>query len=127
MKFFEVNRPTCLSTDYSRIGVSYFLFQKYGCYPTGIGSNYGKVHWKLVLAGSCVTIEVEFCYAPVEEALALGYRLESYWMIVMGSPDLLVSVDHKPLVKIFPDKALEDTKNLRLFSLKECTLMTGST
>lgn len=38
---FEVNRPTCLSTDYSRIGVGYFLFQKYCRCPTGIGSNYG--------------------------------------------------------------------------------------
>lgn len=54
---------------------------------------------------------MEFCYAPVEgEALALVYRLESCRIFVMGSPDLLVSVDHKPLVKIFPDKALEDTK-----------------
>lgn len=54
-------------------------------------------------------IEVEFCYAPVEGE-ALVYRLESCRIFVMGSPDLLVSVDHKPLVKIFPDKALEDTK-----------------
>lgn len=75
VKSFEVNRPTCLSTDYNRIGVGYFLFQKYCRCPTGIGSNYGKVHWKLVLAGSCVTIEVEFCYAPVEGGFGFGLQV----------------------------------------------------
>lgn len=44
-------------------------------------------------------------------------------MFVLGSPDLLVSIDHKLLVKIFLYKALEDIKILRLFSLKEHMLM----
>lgn len=40
-------------------------------------------------------------------------------MFVWRRPDLLVLVNHKPLVNIFLDKALEDIKktNPRLFSL----------
>lgn len=35
----------------------------------------------------------------------------------------MVTVDHKPLIKIFSDKALDDIKNRQLFSLKERSLM----
>lgn len=105
---FEVNRPICLSTDYRRTGVGYLLFQKYCSLPTGISLNCGKDYWKLVLAESHFINEVESHYAPVEEeALALVYELESFHMSVLRSPDLLISVDHKTLVKIFKTKLLK--------------------
>ena len=44
-------------------------------------------------------------------------------MFILRCPELLVTVDHKPLIKIFSDKAIEDIKNLRLFSLKGRSLM----
>ena len=124
VKTFEVNRPTCLSTDFSKTGIGYFLFQKHCNCATEAGPICGKDHWKLILAGSRFTSDAESRYAPVEgEALALVYGLEACRMFVLGCPELLVTVDHKPLIKIFSDKALEDIKNPRLFSLKERSLM----
>ena len=124
VKTFKINRPTCLSTDFSRTGIRYFLFQKYCSCATKAGPACGKDHWKLILAGSRFTSDAESRYAPVEgEALTLLYGLEACQIFVLGCPELLVTVDHKPLIKIFSDKAMEDIKNLRLFSLKERFLM----
>ena len=41
---------------------------------------------------------------------------------VLGYIDLIVAVDHKPLLKLFGDRALEDIPNCRLCNLKEKTL-----
>lgn len=124
VRTFEVNRPTCLSTDFSKTGLGYFLFQKHCNCATEAGPKCGEDHWKLILAGSRFTNDAESRYAPVEgEALALVYGLEACQMFVLGCPELLVTVDHKPLVKIFSDKALEDIKNPRLFNFKERSLM----
>lgn len=52
VKAFEVNRPTCLSTDFSKTGAGYFLFKKHCKCATKAGPIYGKDHWNLILAGS---------------------------------------------------------------------------
>ena len=44
-------------------------------------------------------------------------------MFVLGSPNLTVAVDHKPLIKIFDDRQLNTIDNPRILSLKEKTLM----
>ena len=121
---FELDRTTGLATDYSKTGISYFLFQKH-CSCTGEPDmSCGNGHWKLILSGSRFTNDAESRYAPVEgEALALVYGLESCRMFVLGCPDLLVTVDHKPLVKIFSDQALENISNPRLLNFKEKSLM----
>ena len=41
---------------------------------------------------------------------------------VLGCMDLIVAVDHKPLLNRFVDRSLEDIPNNRLDSLKEKTL-----
>ena len=41
---------------------------------------------------------------------------------MLGCEDLIVAVDHKPLLKIFGDRSLEDIPNSRLRNLKEKTL-----
>ena len=41
---------------------------------------------------------------------------------VLGCSDLVVAVDHKPLLKLFGDRCLEDIPNPRLRNLKERTL-----
>ena len=48
--------------------------------------------------------------------------LEKARCFVLGCSDLIVAVDHKPLLKIFRDRALEDISNARLRNLKEKTL-----
>lgn len=86
MKTSKVNRPMCLSTDFSRTGLGYFLFQKHCNCAIKVGPICGEDHWKLILAGSQFTSDTESCYAPVEgEALVLVYGLELCWMFSVWS------------------------------------------
>ena len=41
----------------------------------------------------------------------------------MGCNDLVVTVDHKPLTKLFGDRRLDEIDNPRLFRMKRRTLM----
>ena len=124
VRAFEVNRATCLSTGWSKTGIGYVLHQKHCSCTLDNAPHCGPGHWKLVFAGSRFTTESEARYAPVEgEALALVYGLQQARMFVLGCPDLIVVVDHKPLVRLFSDQTLEKIKNPRLFSLKEKSLM----
>ena len=73
--------------------------------------------------GSRFTRPAESRYAPVEgEALAVVYSLDKAKHFVLGCSDLIVAVDHKPLLKIFGDRSLADIPNPRLRNLKEKTL-----
>ncbi len=124
VKIFDINRHTCLRTDWSKQGIGYFLAQKhcecnpnrsYGCCPDG---------WKITLAGSRFLSPAEKNYAPVEgEALAVAWALEQTRYFTMGCNDLKVIVDHKPLTKLFGDRRLDEIDNPRLFRLKRRTLM----
>ena len=123
VRTFEIDRPTCLSTDWSQQGIGFTLQQKICicdikaaplCCPDG---------WKLVLAGSRFTSAAESRYAPVEgEALAVTYGLEKCRLYIAGCHDLIVAVDHAPLVKLLSDRHLNDIPNPRLLRLKEKTL-----
>ena len=95
----------------------YWILPSYNIAPV---PHCGDVHWKLILVGSRFTLDAVSQYAPVEgEALALIYRLEQCRMFVLGCPNLIISVDNKPLVKIFGDQPLENVKNPRLQHFKE--------
>ena len=121
---FEVDRHTCLSTDWSKIGIGYALFQKHCDCVAPVNPNCGGGHWKLIYAGSRFTRETESRYAPIEgEALALVYGLQSCRMFVLGSPNLLVTTDHKPLTRIFNDRSLDSIDNPRVRSFKEKSLL----
>ena len=73
--------------------------------------------------GSRFTSATESRYAPVEgEALAVADALEKARYFVLGCNDLVIAVDHKPLLKIFWDRSLENFPNARLRNLKENTL-----
>ena len=124
VRSFELNRPTCLATDWSKTGLGYTLTQRHcDCQDPPV-PNCGPGHWKLVLAGSRFTKDPETRYAPIEgEALALVQGLQSCRMFTLGCPDLIVAVDHKPLIKIFNDRELDTISNPRLLQLKEKTLM----
>jgi hypothetical protein len=123
VKIFDISRRTCLRTDWSKKGIGYFLSQKhckcidasYGCCPDG---------WKVTLAGSRFLSKEEKNYVPIEgEALAVVWALEQTLYFTMGCNDLLIILDHKPLVKIFGDRRLDEIDNPRLFRLKQRTLM----
>ena len=123
VEIFEKDRPTCIATDWSKIGIGYWMFQKHCACPTRelFCCNDG---WRITLVGSRFTHAAESRYAAIEgEALAVAEALEKCRHFILGCSELYVAVDHKPLVKIFGDRALADITNSRLRNLKEKTLM----
>ena len=122
VKIFDKGRKTCLTTDWSKEGIGLFLLQKHCACPGEVPfcCNDG---WKVTLVGSRFTHPAESRYAPIEgEALAVADALERTRYFVLGCDDLIVAVDHQPLLKVLGDRKLEDIKNPRLLNLKEKTL-----
>ena len=116
---FDKSKPTCLATDWSKSGIGFWLFQKHCecaskkpfCCPSG---------WKIAIVGSRFMHAAESCYAPVEgEALAEADALDKARFFVLSCNDLIIAVDHKPLLKIFSDRSLEEISNSRIRNLKE--------
>ena len=58
----------------------------------------------------------------VGEALAVTWALEQTKFFTMGCDNLLLVVDHKPLVRIFGDRRLDEIENDQLYRLKRKTL-----
>ena len=124
VKIFDVNRSTCLRTDWSKKGIGFLLAQKH-C-ECGPDDSFGCCQdgWKITLAGSRFLSSAEKNYAPVEgEALAVAWALEQTRYFTMGCNKLKIIVDHKPLTKLFGDRRLDEIDNPRLFRLKRRTLM----
>ena len=116
---FQMNRTTCISTDWSKQGIGFTLSQKH-CRCEHDTPICGEGHWKLIMAGSRFTRPAESRYAPIEgEALAVAWALQRCKVFVMGCPNLIVAVDHKPLIRILDDRPLESIENPRLLRLKE--------
>ena len=122
VRIFDKSKPTCLATDWSKSGIGFWLFQKH-C-PCNSSKLYCcQTGSKITLAGSRFTHAAESRYAPIEgEALAVVYALDKARYFVLGCPNLIVAVDHKPLLKIFGDRSIQDIPNPRLRNLKEKTL-----
>ena len=122
VEIFDKKRPTCLATDWSKSGIGFWLLQKH-CKCTVIEPFCCKNGWRTTLVGSRFTHPAESRYAPIEgEALAVAEALKKTRYFVLGCPNLIVAVDHKPLLKIFGDRHLHDIQNPRLRNLKEKTL-----
>ena len=122
VEIYDLTRVTCLRPDWSQKGIGYFLSQKHcecessvpGCCEHG---------WRITLAGSRFLKPAETRYAAIEgEALAIAWSLEHTKHFTQGQDNLVIVTDHKPLVKLFGDRALDQIANSRLFSLKQRTL-----
>lgn len=120
---FDPTLPTCLATDFSGVGIGFFLLQKScscssrlpTCCPTG---------WRLCLVGSRFLHPAETRYAPIEgEALAVAYGLRQSRYFVLGCKDHIIATDHKPLLNVWNDRSLSDIQNRRLQILKEKNLL----
>ena len=119
---FDKARPTCLATDWSKDGIGFWVFQKH-CACTSSKPFCCQTGWKITLVGSRFTSGAESRYAPIEgEALAVVDALDKARHFLIGCSDLTVAVDHKPLLKTFGDRSLNDIPNPRLRNLKEKSL-----
>ena len=122
VEIFDKSRPTCLATDWSKDGIGFWLFQKH-CDCTQTEPFCCKSGWKVTLVGSRFTSGAESRYAPIEgEALAVVDALDKARHFTLGCDNLVVAVDHKPLLKVFGDRSLNDIPNPRLRNLKEKSL-----
>ncbi|KAJ8335347.1 hypothetical protein SKAU_G00386890 [Synaphobranchus kaupii] len=122
VEIYDMQKRTCLRPDWSRRGIGYFLLQQHcGC-PSGI-PDCCPGGWRVTLAGSRFLSPTEQRYAAIEgEALAVAWGLEQTRYFTQGCDNLVVVTDHKPLVKIFGDRTLDEITNSRLFRLKQRTL-----
>lgn len=122
VRIFDSTRRTCLTPDWSKSGIGYWLRQKH-CNCASLTPDCCDHGWKITLAGSRFLRSAEQRYAPVEgEALAVAWALEDTKFFTLGCDDLIVCTDHKPLVKIFGDRSLDEITNTRIFRLKQRTL-----
>ena len=122
VKSFDPKGTTCIATDWSKSGIGFCLLQK-TCNCTDITPVCCPDGWVLVLCCSRYTSPAESRYSPVEgECLGVAWSLNKAKYFVLGCENLIVAVDHKPLLGILGDKSLEEIDNPRLENLKEKTL-----
>ena len=122
VRIFDKTKHTCLATDWSKQGIGYWLFQKH-CHCPANALFCCKDGWKITIVGSRFTHPAESRYAPVEgEALAVADALDKARHFVLGCKSLTIAVDHRPLLKIFGDRSLDQISNTRLRNLKEKAL-----
>ena len=122
VEIFDPEKPTCLATDWSKTRIGYWMFQKH-CRCPAEDIFCCKTGWKVTLVGSHFTHAAESRYAPIEgEALAVADALEKAKHFVLGCKRLTIATDHRPLLKIFGDRSLDNIGNPRLRNLKEKTL-----
>ena len=123
IKTFDVDKATCLQTDWSRDGIGYLLLQKNCQCTENENPICCKNGWHLVFAGSRFTRDAETKYSPTEgEALAVAWSLEHAKMFVLGCKNLIISTDHKPLEGILRDRHLSTIANPRILNMKQRTL-----
>ena len=122
VRIFDKSKPTCLATDWSNSGIGFWLFHKH-CHCADTKPFCCRQGWQITLVGSRFTHAAESRYVPVEgEALAVADALDKARFLILGCEELIVAVDHKPLMKIFGDRSLDDISKNRLRNLKEKTL-----
>ena len=122
VEIYDKKKPTCLATDWCKEGIGFWLLQKH-CKCSQVKPLCCKTGWKVTLVGSRFTSGAESRYAPIEgEALAVVDALNKARHFVLGCEDLIIAVDHKPLIKVFGDRSLAEISNPRLLNLKEKTL-----
>ena len=109
---FELSRPTVLETDFSKEGLGFWLRQK---------------HCECHLPDGIVTT-LKYCREPVSNYLAIEgemcavvHALKSTATYPLGSDNLTVSTDHKPLLSILNGKSLEDITNQWILRLRQKT------
>ena len=123
VRLFSMTAPTGLATDWSKQCMGWWLVQKHCNCPGEPALGCCKIGWQTVYCGSKFNSVAQSRYPPIEgEAAALVLGLEKCSQFILGHPNLLVAVDHKPLVKIFGNSTMEDIPNPRLFRLKQKAL-----
>ena len=119
VKSFTLGSWTCLVTDWSQTGIGYVLWQK-RCKCPAIHPSCCAQGWAMIMCGSRFCTGAESRYHPIEgELLAVAWALQKTSYYTLGSDNLLVLVDHKPLLGLLSTRELGDIENPRLQHLAE--------
>ena len=74
--------------------------------------------------GSRFIKPAESRYLPIEgENLGIIWALHQMCYFTLGSSDLVIVTDHKPILKLFRDRTLKEILNTRLFKMKQFALL----
>ena len=126
IKLFNPQLPTGVMSDWCQDGMGFILCQKHCSCPPPIDFNCCKTGWVVCSVGSKFCQAAEARYSPTEgELLAVAEALEKTRYFTLGSPDLTLGVDHKPLLGILNDDDISKIKNPRIRRLKERILQWG--
>ena len=107
LSYFDLTKPTRLSTDASWQGLGYILQQLHGD------------TWSLVQAGSRFLSDAESHYAIIElELLAVAWAVNKCRVFLAGLQHFSVITDHNPLIPILNHRRLDEIENPRLQRLK---------
>ena len=107
LSFFDITKPTRLTTDASKQGVGFILQQK------------SVDDWTLVQAGSQFLSDAESRYATIElQLLAVVWAIAKCKVFLEGLQHFHILTDHNPLVPILNNRRLDEIENPRLQRLK---------
>ena len=119
VRAFDPALPVALATDWCKTAMGFWLTQKHcscpqgqpGCCPTG---------WQTVNVGSRFCTGAESRYSPIcGEAAAAAWGAEKNRFFLLGLPNYIHCLDHRPLLKILsPNTELGDITNPRLYNQK---------
>ena len=119
VRSFDPALPTALATDWAKFGLGFWLTQKH-CNCSSQTPGCCKTGWQTVYCGSRFCSSAESRYHPIEgEALATVNGLDKCRFFILGLSNLLLCLDHKPLLGILGDKNnIEEIHNPRLLNFK---------
>ena len=114
---------TTFVTDWSMVGIGYWMYQKTcDCPFDPVPNKCCTEGWRVTFANSRPIKPAEWNYWPTEgEALGVAWALEDSKYFSLGCNDLHVTTDHRPLVSLLGSKDLSEIDNRRLVSFKERT------
>ena len=116
VKSFDTSLPTCLATDWSKMGMGFWLCQKH-CSCPGKTPGCCSTGWQTVFMGSRFCSQAEQSYAPIEgEALAAAWAARKCRYFLLGLKDFQLALYHKPLIPIFGTRALDLIINPRIMN-----------
>ena len=125
VRSFDPSLPTALATDWAKLGIGWWLTQKHCICPGDPIPGCCKGGWQTVYCGSRFCSPAESRYHPIEgEGLACITGLEKCKFFVLGLDQLILCVDHKPLLAILGEKQnLADIPNPRIMNFKLKSMM----
>ena len=119
VRTFDPSLPTAMATDWCKTGMGFWLTQK-RCNCTTVRPGCCTTGWQTVYVGSRFCSSAETRYHPIcGEAAAAAWGVEKCRFFLLGNPNFLLCLDHRPLISIFSHATeLGAIPNPRLYNQK---------